>query len=107
MMLPYFSRQNQPFAAQMDRCCTFHTGRRRWKGGSPIQNPINNHNTNSQKIYKRIGNTNYEVSIHFSQTSKETLEDKVLRLMVREAKNLPLDVPQIALTAQNTKPSKI
>jgi len=55
------------------------------------------------KILKRIGSTNYEVSIHFSQTSKESLEDKMLRLMVRETKSLPLNVPQSPLTAAGTE----
>jgi hypothetical protein len=30
---------------------------------------------------KRIGNTTYRVKVHFSQTSKETMSDKVLRLI--------------------------
>ena len=29
----------------------------------------------------QLGNTTYEVYIHFSQTSKETLTDKVMRLI--------------------------
>lgn len=34
---------------------------------------------------KRIGSTVYEVSVYFSETSKETLEDKIKRLIEREA----------------------
>ena len=30
---------------------------------------------------KRIGNTTYRVKVYFSQTSKETMSDKVLRLI--------------------------
>ena len=52
------------------------------------------------KILKRIGSTNYEVSIHFSQTSKETVEDKLLRLMLRDAKTISPSVPQEKLTAR-------
>jgi len=52
------------------------------------------------KILKRIGSTNYEVSIYFSQTSKETVEDKMLRLMLRDAKTISLSVPQEKLTAR-------
>ena len=33
------------------------------------------------KFTEAIGTTTYEVSIHFSKTSKETLNDKVLRLI--------------------------
>ena len=35
-------------------------------------------------LLKRIGSTDYIVSVHFSQTSTETLEDKILRLIERE-----------------------
>ena len=38
-------------------------------------------------LQKRIGSTNYIVSIHFSRTSKETLNDKILRLVKKEAVN--------------------
>ncbi|MCL2752597.1 MAG: transposon-encoded TnpW family protein [Defluviitaleaceae bacterium] len=51
------------------------------------------------KILKRIGSTNYEVSIHFSQTSKETVEDKMLRLMLRDVKTISPSVPKPKLTA--------
>lgn len=33
------------------------------------------------KIVRRIGSTTYEVSIHFSQTSSETITDKIMRLI--------------------------
>jgi len=33
---------------------------------------------------RRIENTNYRVGVHFSRTSRETLEDKVLRMMKNE-----------------------
>lgn len=36
------------------------------------------------KLLERIGSTTIEVSIHFSKTSKETMEDKILRLIERE-----------------------
>jgi len=36
------------------------------------------------KLLERIDSTTYEVSIHFSETSKETLEDKLIRLIERE-----------------------
>ena len=52
------------------------------------------------KLLKRIGSTTYEVSVHFSQTSKETAQDKILRLIAREAKTIPANVPQSPLTAR-------
>ncbi len=30
---------------------------------------------------KRIGSTTYNVSVHFSKTSKETMNDKIIRLI--------------------------
>ena len=35
-------------------------------------------------LRKRIGSTTYEVSIHFSKTATETMQDKVLRLIESE-----------------------
>ena len=34
----------------------------------------------------RIGNTTYVIGVHFSKTSKDTLEDKMKRLMRDEVK---------------------
>ena len=34
---------------------------------------------------KRIGSTNYRVRVHMSDTSTETIDDKILRLAQREA----------------------
>jgi hypothetical protein len=36
------------------------------------------------KMLKRIGSTDYIVTVRFSETLKETLEDKILRLIARE-----------------------
>lgn len=35
---------------------------------------------------KRIGSTNYQVSVHFSKTSRETVNDKILRLIKNEVR---------------------
>ena len=49
-----------------------------------------NQNTNTTKKHKatpagtfnmRMGNTTYVIGVHFSKTSKDTLEDKMKRLM--------------------------
>jgi len=37
-------------------------------------------------LRERIGSTTYEVSVHFSKTSKETMQDKLLRLIEQEMK---------------------
>ena len=39
-------------------------------------------------IVKKIGNTTYRVKIHFSTTSKETMSDKIKRLIVRECEKI-------------------
>jgi hypothetical protein len=36
------------------------------------------------KLLKRVGSTTYVVSVRFSETATETLEDKVLRMIERE-----------------------
>ena len=35
---------------------------------------------------KRIGSTTYRVSVHFSKTSRETMNDKILRLIKNEVR---------------------
>lgn len=38
-------------------------------------------------VKKKIGNTTYEVVVHFSETSKETMEDKIKRMMKNDVLN--------------------
>lgn len=37
--------------------------------------------TQPMLMTKRIGSTNYRVAVHFSRTSRESLDDKILRLI--------------------------
>ena len=39
------------------------------------------------KFSKRIGSTTYVVAVHFSQTAKESVQDKVLGLIESEVRN--------------------
>jgi len=39
-------------------------------------------------MLKQIGSTTYVVSVHFSRTSHETIEDKILRLIQREVNHI-------------------
>ena len=39
-------------------------------------------------IRKKIGNTVYSVTVHFSGTSNERIEDKILRLAKRDASGM-------------------
>ena len=36
---------------------------------------------------KRIGSTNYRVGVHFSRTSRETLDDKIIKLIRNDVEN--------------------
>lgn len=38
-------------------------------------------------FYKKIGSTVYEVCVHFSQTSRENMNDKILRLIKNDVIN--------------------
>ena len=38
-----------------------------------------------RRFVKRIGSTNYRVNVHFSSTSRETMSDKVMRLIRNDA----------------------
>ena len=40
------------------------------------------------KLLKRIGSTTFEVVVHFSERSEETVEDKILRLIEREVNDI-------------------
>jgi len=41
-------------------------------------------NTNSKTVTRKIKNTVYEITVHFSKTSRETMSDKVSRLIRNE-----------------------
>jgi len=45
-----------------------------------------NPQSETPKYEKRIGSTVYRVTVHFSRTSAETIEDKLLRLMESEVR---------------------
>jgi hypothetical protein len=49
---------------------------------------VTRENATPMTFRKRIGSTNYIVSVYFSETSKETFEDKVLRLIKLDAARL-------------------
>lgn len=39
------------------------------------------------RLTERIGQTTYKVNVHFSVTSKETIGDKIIRMIENEAAN--------------------
>ena len=46
--------------------------------------PLNAKEMEQPAIVKKIGNTTYRVKIHFSTTSKETMSDKIKRLIMND-----------------------
>ena len=40
---------------------------------------------NAPVLVKKIGKTTYRVKIHFSETSKETMSDKIKRLILNDS----------------------
>ena len=54
---------------------------------------MNNTATNTTTcptVRKQIGKTTYIVRVHFSQTAKETMEDKIKRLLREEVRRMGL-----------------
>ena len=39
-------------------------------------------------MIKKIGNTTYRVKIHFSETSRETMSDKIKRLILNDSEKI-------------------
>ncbi|MDE6590355.1 MAG: transposon-encoded TnpW family protein [Oscillospiraceae bacterium] len=54
-------------------------------------------------IYRRIGSTTYKVRVHFSDTAKETINDKILHLIQHEAVTNAADCGTMGLP-QMTQP---
>ena len=67
-----------------------------WKG-EPMNNDTGNRSTPATAspltvkeaappvMIKKIGKTTYRVKIHFSETSKETMSDKIKRLILNDS----------------------
>ena len=47
----------------------------------PMQNENSNSTATSNTFSKKIGRATYIVQVHFSKTSRETFNDKILRLI--------------------------
>ena len=47
--------------------------------------PKDGNGATPRTITRRIGQTNYRVNVHFSRTSRETMNDKIMRLIKNEA----------------------
>lgn len=58
---------------------TADKGAARTQGNSAHAEPV--------KLRKRIGSTTFLVNVHFSNSNKESAEDKVLRLIKQEVRS--------------------
>ena len=63
-----------------------NTERSRIMQGSLNDTATAQKNAEPPKYEKRIGSTVYRLTVHFSQTSTDTIEDKLLRLMEGEVR---------------------
>ncbi|WP_277287127.1 hypothetical protein [Sneathia sanguinegens] len=45
-------------------------------------------NKTENTFSKKIGKTNYKVTVHFSKTSNETITDKINRLIQKECEDM-------------------
>ena len=62
--------------------------RREMRGKDNYMNSGKTTTTTDEKtptITRKIGNTTFDIHVHFSETSKETFTDKVLRLIKNDA----------------------
>ena len=93
------TQAGRPCAVQMDIshynyiergliCTTIFKKTKYTKGANTMQKTPTCKVTNQEgappRFTQRIGSTVYEASIHFSETSKETVEDKILRMLKSE-----------------------
>ena len=44
--------------------------------------------TEQPALVKQIGKTTYKVKVHFSETSKETMSDKIVRMLKSEISSM-------------------
>jgi hypothetical protein len=63
------------------------------KGSSMQKNQMSkammsNTKTEPAVLLHRVGSTIFRVNVHFSRSGKETMEDKVLRIIEREVSNI-------------------
>ena len=47
--------------------------------------PLKSKNCKAGAFTKRIGHTTYRVGIHFSDTNRETIDEKIIRLIKNES----------------------
>ena len=81
----------------------------RKKGRKKIIATIQSSEKNTATIYRSIGSTTYKVRVHFSDTTQETMNDKILHLIQHEAVTNAADcgIIQIPQTSQPLEGSSL
>jgi len=51
---------------------------------TPAPVPLTAEEARKPDLVERIGNTTFDIFVHFSETSRETFTDKVLRLIQKD-----------------------
>lgn len=57
-------------------------------------------------MYRRIGSTTYKVRIHFSETTQESMEDKIIRLIGNETMDTATECGIIELPQMSRQPER-
>ena len=52
------------------------------------KNTVTTQKAEQPDLVKRIGKTTYHVKAHFSTTSRETMQDKIIRMLKNEVRNM-------------------
>jgi hypothetical protein len=80
-----FSSQNKSNSKGVNRMTTTTTAA--YKAASAAATAELTFERKPLKFASRVGSTDFIINVRFSQTSKETLQDKILRLIEREVAN--------------------
>ena len=86
----YFETLNDGAPCEGKLSCTVLSGGKSGDGikGLPIAINTATNSTPCPTVRKQIGKTTYIVRVHFSETAKETMEDKIKRLLREEVRKM-------------------
>ena len=79
------SRKLKPYRATAKaEKAAFMSNETNTRTATPTASPLTAQGTQQPVMVKRIGKTTYRVKLHFSETSKETMTDKIKRLILND-----------------------
>ncbi|MBQ9349192.1 MAG: transposon-encoded TnpW family protein [Oscillibacter sp.] len=62
--------------------------------------------SNNTYLTRRIGSTTYKIKVHFDDTSRETMEDKIFRLIREESLDKPENCGIIRMPQMSRQPER-